>query len=67
MKNKEGRTSMVVFIACFLIDIVSLSLYNKTKTIFRGGMMMKLYKRIICFLMVMVMLCGMTPMTVFAA
>lgn len=27
---------------------------------------MRLYKRILCFLMAMVMLCGMTPMTVFA-
>ena len=88
MKNKEGRKSMVVFIAhhrhfsedgfvnaamiflsgyhsdyhtlpddnpgflaCFSIDIVKLPLYNKTKTIFRGGMMMNLYKRIVCFLM----------------
>ena len=103
MKNKEGRMSMVVFIAhhrhfsedgfvnaamiflsgyhsdyhtlpddnpgflaCFSIDFVYLSLYNKTKTIFRGGMMMKLYKRIVCFLMVMVMMMGMIPITIFA-
>ena len=66
MKNKEGRMSMVVFIACFSIDIVNLSLYNKTKTIFRGGMMMNLYKRIVCFLMVMVMMMGMIPITIFA-
>ena len=66
MKNKEGRMSMVVFIACFSIDIVNLSLYNKTKTIFRGGVMTNLYKRIVCFLMVMVMMMGMIPITIFA-